>query len=273
MAKLAGIFALGGLQGFIGWYMVRSGLADRVDVSQYRLALHLSLAVAIFGAAAVGGALARPARPHAGRAATAAAAAGRGRRHRRPGVPADRGRGVRGRAQGGRRLQHLAADGGAADPAGPRRHVALVGQPVRERAHRAVQPPPAGLRHRARRCSGTCGRCCAAHAGRLGCELQGWSSPAPCWPRSRSASGPCSRTCRSRWRSRTRPAPSPCSAWRCGIGTGCGTRRSSAERRPQPSTLRCVSAQIALRTYTLAASLTACGPILSGYIDTSILSG
>jgi cytochrome c oxidase assembly protein subunit 15 len=50
MPKLAGIFALGGLQGFIGWYMVRSGLADRVDVSQYRLALHLSLAVAIFGA-------------------------------------------------------------------------------------------------------------------------------------------------------------------------------------------------------------------------------
>jgi cytochrome c oxidase assembly protein subunit 15 len=48
--KLAGIFALGGLQGFIGWYMVRSGLADRIDVSQYRLALHLSLAVLIFGA-------------------------------------------------------------------------------------------------------------------------------------------------------------------------------------------------------------------------------
>jgi len=49
-ARLAGIFALGGLQGFIGWYMVRSGLADRVDVSQYRLALHLSLAVLILGA-------------------------------------------------------------------------------------------------------------------------------------------------------------------------------------------------------------------------------
>jgi cytochrome c oxidase assembly protein subunit 15 len=50
MGKLAGIFGLGALQGFIGWYMVRSGLVDRVDVSQYRLALHLSLAVAIFGA-------------------------------------------------------------------------------------------------------------------------------------------------------------------------------------------------------------------------------
>jgi heme a synthase len=49
-AKLAGIFALGALQGLVGWYMVRSGLAARVDVSQYRLALHLTLAILIFGA-------------------------------------------------------------------------------------------------------------------------------------------------------------------------------------------------------------------------------
>ena len=48
--KLGAIFLLGGLQGFIGWYMVSSGLAGRVDVSQYRLALHLSLAVLILGA-------------------------------------------------------------------------------------------------------------------------------------------------------------------------------------------------------------------------------
>ena len=45
--KLAGLLALGALQGGIGWYMVSSGLADRVDVSQYRLALHLSVAMAI----------------------------------------------------------------------------------------------------------------------------------------------------------------------------------------------------------------------------------
>lgn len=48
--KLTGIFALGALQGFIGWYMVSSGLAERISVSQYRLALHMTLAVAIFGA-------------------------------------------------------------------------------------------------------------------------------------------------------------------------------------------------------------------------------
>lgn len=47
--RLLGIFALGGLQGVIGWYMVMSGLVDRVDVSQYRLALHLTVAFIILG--------------------------------------------------------------------------------------------------------------------------------------------------------------------------------------------------------------------------------
>ena len=47
--KLAGVLALGALQGGIGWYMVLSGLSARVDVSQYRLALHLATAFAIFG--------------------------------------------------------------------------------------------------------------------------------------------------------------------------------------------------------------------------------
>lgn len=46
--QLAGLFALGGLQGAIGWYMVSSGLIDRVDVSHYRLALHLTVAFLIF---------------------------------------------------------------------------------------------------------------------------------------------------------------------------------------------------------------------------------
>jgi cytochrome c oxidase assembly protein subunit 15 len=47
------IFAIGllvGLQGAIGWYMVASGLADRIYVSQYRLALHLSMAFLILAA-------------------------------------------------------------------------------------------------------------------------------------------------------------------------------------------------------------------------------
>ena len=48
--RLLSLFVLGGAQGALGWYMVKSGLVDRVDVSQYRLAAHLSLAVAIFAA-------------------------------------------------------------------------------------------------------------------------------------------------------------------------------------------------------------------------------
>ena len=48
--KLAAVLALGALQGAAGWYMVQSGLANRIDVSQYRLALHLSIAFLILGA-------------------------------------------------------------------------------------------------------------------------------------------------------------------------------------------------------------------------------
>ncbi len=47
--RLAGIFVLGGLQGVMGWIMVRSGFADRTDVSQYRLVVHLILALLIYG--------------------------------------------------------------------------------------------------------------------------------------------------------------------------------------------------------------------------------
>ncbi|MDX0659021.1 heme A synthase [Sinorhizobium medicae] len=47
---LLAILALGGLQGFIGWWMVSSGLAERTAVSQYRLATHLTIACVIFAA-------------------------------------------------------------------------------------------------------------------------------------------------------------------------------------------------------------------------------
>ncbi len=48
--KLTGMFILGGLQGFMGWYMVMSGLVDNPHVSQYRLTAHLGLAFVIFAA-------------------------------------------------------------------------------------------------------------------------------------------------------------------------------------------------------------------------------
>jgi len=47
-ARMFGLFVLLGLQGALGWYMVKSGLVDRVDVSQYRLAAHLTLAILFF---------------------------------------------------------------------------------------------------------------------------------------------------------------------------------------------------------------------------------
>jgi cytochrome c oxidase assembly protein subunit 15 len=46
--KLLTMFVLGGLQGVLGWYMVKSGLVDMPRVSAYRLTAHLALAVVIY---------------------------------------------------------------------------------------------------------------------------------------------------------------------------------------------------------------------------------
>jgi len=46
--RLFALFVLGGLQGLMGWYMVKSGLVDVPYVSQYRLVAHLGLALLIF---------------------------------------------------------------------------------------------------------------------------------------------------------------------------------------------------------------------------------
>ena len=48
--KLVGIFVLGGMQGAMGWYMVKSGLVDDPRVSQFRLTAHLGLAFVILAA-------------------------------------------------------------------------------------------------------------------------------------------------------------------------------------------------------------------------------
>jgi cytochrome c oxidase assembly protein subunit 15 len=46
--RLALLLGLVGVQGAMGWYMVQSGLTERTDVSQYRLAAHLALALVIY---------------------------------------------------------------------------------------------------------------------------------------------------------------------------------------------------------------------------------
>ncbi len=50
MPRYVVLFALGGLQGAVGWWMVSSGLTERVDVAPLRLAIHLTLAAVIFAA-------------------------------------------------------------------------------------------------------------------------------------------------------------------------------------------------------------------------------
>lgn len=50
IARCVGLFALGGLQGAVGWWMVASGLSERVSVAPERLMVHLGLAFALLGA-------------------------------------------------------------------------------------------------------------------------------------------------------------------------------------------------------------------------------
>jgi cytochrome c oxidase assembly protein subunit 15 len=68
LRRLLLLFALGALQGGMGWFMVKSGLVDDPRVSHYRLAAHLSIAFAIFGTCLWLAADLRRRRPqHAGR--------------------------------------------------------------------------------------------------------------------------------------------------------------------------------------------------------------
>ena len=46
--RLSLLFVLGGFQGFLGWFMVKSGLIENPDVSHYRLATHLIAALLLF---------------------------------------------------------------------------------------------------------------------------------------------------------------------------------------------------------------------------------
>lgn len=48
IGALFGILCLGGLQGVVGWYMVKSGLIDQPTVSHYRLSLHLGMAFLVY---------------------------------------------------------------------------------------------------------------------------------------------------------------------------------------------------------------------------------
>ena len=49
IVRLVCMFILGGIQGILGWFMVKSGLSEQPNVSQYRLAAHLTLAFVLYG--------------------------------------------------------------------------------------------------------------------------------------------------------------------------------------------------------------------------------
>ncbi len=57
---MAGLIVLGSMQGVIGWWMVQSGFAERIEVSHIRLAIHLLLAMAVVGGLVIMLRLTRP---------------------------------------------------------------------------------------------------------------------------------------------------------------------------------------------------------------------
>ncbi len=129
-AKLAGLFVLGGLQGVLGWYMVESGLETRIEVSQYRLAAHLAMAVVIYLAMlwVALDVLAPGVRQNsAALRLRKGASVVLGSRFHHPCRRSFRRRDARGLPR-----QHLPADGRAFRPAGLLAPLALVPQLVRE---------------------------------------------------------------------------------------------------------------------------------------------
>ena len=138
------IFGLGALQGAVGWWMVASGLADRVEVSQYRLATHLVLACLIY-VALIWTAQRWDRQPSASRAFAYSL---RRSRAARPGARADLSRRHRCRAARRSHLQYLAADRRRAGPgfgAAVFQHAA-VAEFLREYADGAIRSPHARLR-------------------------------------------------------------------------------------------------------------------------------
>ena len=201
--------ALLALEPIVGWWMVTSGLSERTEVAQDRLALHLMIAAATFGAliyAAVGFSERPRAAAPGGYAISAAAFAAL--------VYFQLGLGalVAG-LRAGLDLQHLAADG-LGLPA--QRGVRIAPRDARRSGDRAIRSPADRLR--CRRLRDRPGHRGAASAPRRRWRAgpRSWRASRPCKPG--SAWRRCCSSCRS-------PSPSPIrrsrsffSAWRSGTG-------------------------------------------------------
>ena len=139
LPKLLAILALGGLQGFFGWYMVQSGLVERVDVSHYRLALHLVTAFVILAS------LLWVAFDLAGDQADDRSTLDR-RDNRCGPVSSSHSRRICRRPQSRPYAQHLAPDGRCVDPRRAAHSITLASEPDRQRDNSSVHPPVARLR-------------------------------------------------------------------------------------------------------------------------------
>ena len=198
-APLAGLFVLGGLQGALGWWMVTSGLTTLTSVSQYRLAAHLAAALLLFIA------LVWVARRLTPRRAVARADDRASALILLVLVILQVGAGafVAG-LDAGMGYNTWPLMDGALVPDGLGVDRPMVEEFVRERAHRAVHPPHARLRHRALRrraldLAPRAGRLAAAHRAARSC----------CRSHSASARWSCRCRCRSRWATRRWPSCSP----------------------------------------------------------------
>ena len=126
---------LGGFQGLLGWYMVKSGLVDNPAVSQYRLTAHLMSAFLIFGFMLwTALSLLHPPAQRQRHAAVPALGRPDSAHHRD-----NRFGWLRCRTQGRQAVQHVSDDGRLLDPTGYPRSGTGLAKPVRQSRHRAIR--------------------------------------------------------------------------------------------------------------------------------------
>ena len=204
-ASWSDCWLLGGLQGAVGWWMVASGpRRARFDVSQYRLATHLTLACLIITAThdrrARAGDRTRRRRPTAAPALR--------RHHGAAGAGADLSRRAGCRTACRLELQHLAADGRRDRAGRPAHHRSGLAQFLREPEDRAVRAPLVAYTRACGRALARCSRRASAPSGNAPMRAVRWCCSCWCWCRRRSASPRCWRRCtctgrcctrRSRW--------------------------------------------------------------------------
>ena len=185
------------LEPIVGWWMVSSGLSERTEVAQERLAMHLLIAAATFGVLIYAGVGLRRRRPNG----ASAARVGRGRL-RGAGLRSIGAGGARRRPARRARLQHLAADGRALDSQRSVQAVAMAALDRRRCDDRAVRPSDGRLWRRRLALALAYFAWRAAPGTALARRASRW--PGSRWRRRRWAWSRCCSSRRSAWRWRIR---------------------------------------------------------------------